>query len=101
MKKLNHAKNERGQSLAEYTIILSLIGVAALAGTAYLGASIKAKISALTGTVAGVSSADINQEEEKSQKAFQAASQSSSQVSGMKIETKGNGKEVIDSETLK
>lgn len=94
-------KRELGQSLAEYTIILSLVGIATLAGTAYLGAAIKAKISALTGSVAGVTESEVSREEERAQKAFKGASESASGVSGMRIETNGKGREIIDSEELK
>jgi Flp pilus assembly pilin Flp len=94
-------RRESGQSLAEYTIILSLVGIATLAGTAYLGAAIKAKISALTGSVAGVKESEITREDERAQKAFRGASESAASVSGMKIETKGKGREIIGNEELK
>lgn len=93
--------SESGQSLAEYTIILALIGVAAVAGTAYLGTAIKGKISSIAGTVSGATSSEIDAQDEMSRKAFKRASESASSVSGMKIETKrGKGREVIDKEDI-
>jgi Flp pilus assembly pilin Flp len=95
------SSNEVGQSLTEYTIILALVGVAALAGTAYLGGAIKAKISAVAGSVAGARQADIEREEKRSEQAFKGASESASEVSGMSIETNGPGREVIEKEPLR
>jgi Flp pilus assembly pilin Flp len=95
------SKNQVGQSLTEYTIILALVGVAALAGTAYLGGAIKAKISAVAGSVAGARQADIDREERRSEQAFKGASDSASEVSGMSIETNGPGREVIEKESLR
>jgi Flp pilus assembly pilin Flp len=92
---------ESGQSLAEYTIIMALVGVAAIAGTAYLGTAIKAKISSIAGTVSGASSSEIEAQDELSRKAFRGASESAASVSGMKVETKrGKGREVLDREDI-
>jgi Flp pilus assembly pilin Flp len=93
--------SQAGQSLAEYTIILGLVGVAALAGAAYLGGAIKGKISAIAGSVAGASTADIAAQERKSIKAFKGAAESAASVSGMRVETDGAGREVIEREDLK
>ena len=95
------SSNQGGQSLTEYTIILALVGVAALAGTAYLGGAIKAKISAVAGSVAGAKQADIDREEKRSEQAFKGASESAAEVSGMSIETNGPGREVIERESLR
>lgn len=98
---LDKKRKQSGQSLTEYTIILALVGVAALAGTAYLGGAIKAKISAIAGSVAGAKQSDIDKEEKRSEQAFKGASESASEVSGMSIETNGPGREVIEKESLR
>ncbi len=95
------SSGERGQGLAEYTIVLSLVGVAALAGMAFLGGALKSKITALTGSVVGVSEEEIERQEQSGKKAFAGAVKSSSSVSGMKIETRGDGKETLDEESLR
>ena len=94
--------NQSGQSLAEYTIILALVGVAAVAGTAYLGGAIKGKISSIAGVVSGADNNEIEDQDNLSRKAAKGAADSAASVSGMNIETKaGKGREVFDKEDLK
>lgn len=46
-------KNESGQGLTEYAVVLSLVAVAAIATTALFGGAIKSKISSIAGAVSG------------------------------------------------
>lgn len=92
---------ESGQGLAEYTIVLSLVGVATLAGAAFLGSAIRSKITAITGSVAGVESSSIEENEKQALESYRLSQESSRSVSGMRIKTKGHGKETIDEQDLR
>jgi Flp pilus assembly pilin Flp len=89
-----------GQGLTEYAIVLSLVAVAAIASTAFLGGVVKSRVAALAGAVAGESKEKIDAENERALKAAAKASQSASSVGGMKFEHGGGsgseGAELID-----
>lgn len=53
-------KDQCGQGLTEYAVILCLVAVASIAAMALFGGAVKAKIAGLTGAVAGRSAAEID-----------------------------------------
>jgi Flp pilus assembly pilin Flp len=97
-------RGDSGQGLTEYAIVLSLVAVAAIASTAFLGGVVKSRVAALAGAVAGESKDKIEAENARALKAASKAAQSSSSVGGMKIEHGGTsgsaGAELIDDVSL-
>ncbi|BBH53489.1 Flp family type IVb pilin [Fluviispira sanaruensis] len=75
-------KEEKGQGLTEYAIILSLIAVASIAATAFFGGAIKAKIAALAGAISGQDSKIVNEAEKKANSAAEKAQKNASTVTG-------------------
>lgn len=92
--------SERGQGLTEYAIVLSLVAVAAIAATAFLGGAVKSRIAGLTGAIAGVDVAAIEEANSRAKTAASRASEAASSVNGMDIRHGGSsaegGAEVID-----
>lgn len=91
-------KNEIGQGLTEYAVILSLIAVASIAATAFFGGAIKSKIASLAGAIAGQDISKINESEKKANIAAEKAQKNASKVSG-NTSIKQN-EDIFDSENL-
>jgi len=86
-----------GQSLTEYSVVLSLVAVASIASMAFFGATIKGKIASLSGAIAGQSVAEVTASDKKSQKAAQEAMKQASKVKG---NTAITDKDLFDSKAL-
>ena len=72
----------KGQGLTEYAVVLSLVAVASIASMAFLGATIKGKVAALSGAIAGQSVSEITKSDQKAQNAAKEASKHASKVRG-------------------
>jgi len=73
---------ESGQGLTEYAVVLSLVAVASIAGMAFFGGAIKARMASLSGAIAGQSESEISATDKKAKKAAQEASKRASRVKG-------------------
>lgn len=94
-------KQQKGQSLTEYAVVLSLVAVAAISVMAFFGAALKSKVAAITGAIAGHDKKAVSQAEKQAAKASDKAAAASQQVDGMRIGLDGDASEVIDSVQLK
>lgn len=80
-----HLGNERGQSLTEYAILLSVVAVASITVTALFGATLKSKIASLGAAIAGKSSSEISVFEKQSQGQADDAGKAAREVDGMQV----------------
>ncbi len=80
-----HLGNERGQSLTEYAILLSVVAVASITVTALFGATLKSKIASLGAAIAGKSASEISVFEKQSQGQADDAGKAAREVDGMQV----------------
>ncbi len=79
---MKNSKNQKGQSLTEYAVILSLVAVASIAAMALFGGAIKAKIASLAGAIAGQKISEIEKSEGLAKKAAKDANKNASDIKG-------------------
>ena len=65
-------KNQSGQGLTEYAVILSLVAVASIAGMALFGGAVKGKIASLSGAIAGQKESEVTNSDTKAKNAAEA-----------------------------
>ena len=75
-------KDQNGQGLTEYAVILSLVAVASIAGMALFGGAVKGKIAALSGAVAGQKESEITASDNKAKNAAKEAAKRAENVKG-------------------
>ncbi len=75
-------RDEKGQGLTEYAVILSLVAVASIAGMALFGGAIKGKLASLSGAVAGQKLSEVTSADNKSINAAKEASKRAAKVKG-------------------
>lgn len=75
-------KDQKGQGLTEYAVILSLVAVASIAGMALFGGAVKGKIASLSGAVAGQKESEVTAADNKSKNAAKEAAKRASSVKG-------------------
>ena len=77
--------NQKGQSLTEYAILLSVVAVASIAVTALFGATLKSKIASLGAAISGKSAAEVSSFEKQSQGQADDAGKAAREVDGMQV----------------
>ncbi|MEN9529473.1 MAG: hypothetical protein RI932_1346 [Pseudomonadota bacterium] len=78
-------KNQKGQSLTEYAILLSVVAVASITVTALFGATLKSKIASLGAAISGKSASEISTLEKQSQGQADDAGKAAREVDGMQV----------------
>lgn len=78
-------KNQSGQGLTEYAILLSVVAVASIAVTALFGAALKSKIASLGAAIAGQSAQNVSTFEKQAQQKSDEAKKAAEFVDGMEI----------------
>ncbi|MBM3382418.1 MAG: Flp family type IVb pilin [Betaproteobacteria bacterium] len=78
-------ERQKGQSLTEYAILLSVVAVASIAVTALFGATLKSKIASLGAAISGKSVNEISGLEKQSQKHAEDAGKAAGEVDGMQV----------------
>jgi Flp pilus assembly pilin Flp len=81
-------KQESGQGLTEYAVLVSVVAVASIAVTALFGAALKSKIASLGAAIAGKSSTDVSSFEKQAQQKADAARKAAEDVDGMQVSDK-------------
>lgn len=85
---MNQIGNQRGQSLTEYAILLSVVAVASIAVTSLFGAALKSKIASLGAAIAGQSSQDVGELDRQAKSKAAAAGKLANEVDGMEVSEK-------------
>lgn len=85
---MNSLNRQRGQSLTEYAILLSVVAVASIAVTALFGATLKSKIASLGAAIAGQSSKEVIELEQQAKSKASAAGKVADDVNGMEVSDK-------------
>lgn len=75
-------KDQNGQGLTEYAVILSLVAVASIAGMALFGGAVKGKIASLSGAIAGQKESEVTATDNKSKNAAKEAAKRAAKVKG-------------------
>ena len=78
-------RSEKGQGLTEYAVILSLVAVASIAAMAFFGGTVKAKMAALSGAVAGSDVSKVKESDKKADKFAQSAAKKAASVKGTTV----------------
>lgn len=78
-------ERQKGQSLTEYAILLSVVAVASITVTALFGATLKSKIASLGAAISGKSATEISGLEKQSQKQAEDAGKAAGEVDGMQV----------------
>ena len=89
-KKKSDIKSIQGQGLTEYSIILTLVAVASIAGAALFGGAIRAKIASLTGAISGQKISDIQKSDKRAKSAADMSLRSSKKIHSMEQHSNKN-----------
>jgi len=90
-------KNESGQGLTEYAVILSLVAIASIAAMAFFGGAIKGKIASLSGAIAGQKESEVTEADNKSKNSAKEAAKRAEKVRG---NTTIDNENIFDSQGL-
>jgi pilus assembly protein Flp/PilA len=97
--KNNLRRNQKGQALTEYAILVGLVAIASVAAMAFFGAALRGRIASLVSVIAGDSTENVDRAERSAKAASEALRNRLGEVDGMTVQTGSNG-EVLDKATL-
>ena len=91
--------SQRGQSLTEYAVLVSLIAIATIAVTSFFAGAIKGKIASMSAAISGADTNTIKDADERSKSSATKAANAAKGVGGMSIDTEGDDAEVLNDGT--